>query len=352
MSRCPLDEMGSVELYGNSFANNHHLWINLLQESPAVWLLKARRFFFKVCSYKLPKSSMVCDSRSSYTTGVAWSRLESLQDHSRPPGTESALIGISFETALDWLRNQTKKTCVSNTYHIYIYIYIYTYIHRYCRTSQRHTSKPSLTRRINSCNCNQKSLAHITCASRVLAKQRILFGTSDSAFWGCYHVWDSTGLYGGSIYWTSRGRTVKTMQRNLKCGECITQEHQPVLKGWSCIFVAQESEKEEVGVFAAPNISSWATDKRQIESLYIDPTTWPYDFVQRGKSPYLLCVFRRQVLNAKGPAGSFMNLRCGVSWDGDAPEPCWRWMVKPGPSHRRKKRKEKRRLATGARITR
>lgn len=50
-----------------------------------------------------------------------WSRLESPGvDHSRPPGTESALIApaseftfvISFETALDWLRNQTKKTCV------------------------------------------------------------------------------------------------------------------------------------------------------------------------------------------------------------------------------------------------
>lgn len=65
-------------------------------------------------------------------------QLESLQDHSRPPGTESALIapaseftfGISFETALDGLRNQTKKTCVSyvHTYHIYIHI-IYTYIY-------------------------------------------------------------------------------------------------------------------------------------------------------------------------------------------------------------------------------
>lgn len=55
---------------------------------------------------------------------------------------------------------------------------------------------------------------------------------------------------------------LKLTQRNLKCGECITQKHQPILKGWSCIFAAQESEKEEVGVFAAPNISSWATDKR------------------------------------------------------------------------------------------
>ena len=136
MSRCPLDEMGSVELYGNSFANNHHLWINLLQESPAVWLLKARRFFFKVCSYKLPKSSMVRLKIFLYN----WSRLESLQDHSRPPGTESALIGISFETALDWLRNQTKKTCVSNTYHIYIYIYIY--IHTYIDTAVLHKGTP------------------------------------------------------------------------------------------------------------------------------------------------------------------------------------------------------------------
>ena len=38
--------------------------------------------------------------------------------------------------------------------------------------------------------------------------------------------------------------------------------------------------------------------------------------------PTCCACLEEKFLTLRGPAGSFMNLRCGVSWDGDAPEPC------------------------------